>query len=778
MRKSFSVTRLLTLITLISLLLLGALACQGAQGTTGPQGEKGATGAAGPQGPTGATGPQGPAGATGAQGPAGPTGAVGAAGAAAIILTDGVVAKITGVTIGADRKPVVSFTLADGKGQPLKISDLDGYPSFTIAYVKVDAATKLTEYVSYVTADVKGAAFTFNGATKQPALAEVKARPGTDPQSTPAPVFPAAHPAIQDTGKGSFTYTFNTALPENYDKNATHVVGGQITRAARAFVANPTFNFVPAGGAVTVTRQVVATESCNQCHDVLALHGGSRQKTEFCVLCHTAQNVDPESGNTPLFKTMIHKIHRGRNLPSVVAGNPYIIVGYQQSVHDYSEVGFPQDIRNCTTCHGAPPVAGVPPTAMKADDYAKLAPNANNWKTAPSRAACGACHDQIDWATGKALFKGPAGTQRDHPGGPQANDQTCAICHIPDSGSEFDASIVGAHTIPVNSKQLKGLSLAIVKASGKAGEKLSVDFTVKDGSGTFLDPNKVTSLAITYAHPTTDYAHRVSETVNTIPTPPATFTRLGTLTDLSGGTWRYTFKDPIDATWKGSLGIGMQGYMNTTIKANEGANLVVRDAAFNPVTYASIDGTPVVARRSVVDTKLCNVCHLALGSPAGISLHGGTRRNTEFCIMCHKPDLTERVDTDEPLGVEGLHYKWLIHSIHKGEERAVPTEFQGVFTDEVFFPGHLENCLNCHKASTYTIPLPAGLLPTKAVLADGTVISDRQPVTAACQACHIGGPGFDAHADTMTSVKFGEACANCHGRGKDFDVATVHAVHP
>ncbi|MEK7354433.1 MAG: hypothetical protein AABZ77_08010, partial [Chloroflexota bacterium] len=271
----------------------------------------------------GAVGPAGPA---GSQGAAGPPGA-----AAPVPPGSGLKATITKVDIGSDRKPVVTFTIADGKGTPLKISDLDGYPSFILTYIKEDPTAKLTQYVAYNIADVKGASYTFEGRSIQPVLAEVKGRAGVDPRAT-TPAFPADHPAFKDLGNGAFTYTFTTVLPEGYDRNAAHRVGGQITRAARAFVANPILDFVPAGGEVKLTRQIVANASCNQCHDPLAAHGGSRQNTDYCVTCHTSQTIDPETGNTVDQKVMVHKIHRGASLPSVVAGGKYRIVGYQQTV--------------------------------------------------------------------------------------------------------------------------------------------------------------------------------------------------------------------------------------------------------------------------------------------------------------------------------------------------------------------------------------------------------------------------------------------------------------
>ena len=91
--------------------------------------------------------------------------------------------------------------------------------------------------------------------------------------------------------------------------------------------------------------------TCNSCHYDLALHGSRRRALKGCMMCHNPQSTDPESGNTVNMKEMAHKIHMGANLPSVQAGMPYFIVGYRGSVHDYSDVHFPQDVRNCTTCH-------------------------------------------------------------------------------------------------------------------------------------------------------------------------------------------------------------------------------------------------------------------------------------------------------------------------------------------------------------------------------------------------------------------------------------------
>lgn len=667
-------------------------------------------------------------------------------------VADGIILKITNVTIDpADNRPIVRFTLTNSKKQPLDIAQADAN-GVRFAIGKITAGGD--QYVSYIVSKVAGANYTMAGQTKTPALAQAD-QPGLDSGG--------------DTTKvktGEYTYKMKTALPADFDKTVTHAVVGTATANARASVSNDAYYFVPNGAAVATTRQVVATENCNQCHDPLAAHGGSRQDPRVCVLCHTPQNVDPETGNTLDFKVMVHKIHRSANLPSVVAGTPYFIVGHSQTVADFSDIAFPQDIRNCTTCHGAP-------AGMSAADYAKLAPNANRYKTAPSRAACGACHDQIDWTTGKSTIAG----KPDHQGGPQTSDASCAGCHQADSGNEFDASVVGAHVIPANSKQLKGVKLTLIAASFKAGEKPSVDFSIKDNAGGSLDPNTLNRVSIAYAYPTTDYASSTSEAVNTIPAPGgAAFVRAGTLTDLGGGTWRYVFSKAIDAGWtKGSVGIGLQASLNTTIKGPYGKDTVVPESTTNPIMYASLDGSNPVARRTVVNLDKCNSCHKDIGGPDGISIHGGQRRNTQYCIICHNPKLTNApTDAADPTTAQSMQFKNLIHTIHMGAARAVPTVIAGINTAEVRYPGNQADCLKCHEDGTYGLPLPSGALPATLTVG-GAVAKVIPPITASCNGCHAGQDGYAAHVASNTAGT-DEACSSCHGAGKAFDVVAVHSA--
>jgi OmcA/MtrC family decaheme c-type cytochrome len=135
------------------------------------------------------------------------------------------------------------------------------------------------------------------------------------------------------------------------------------------------------------------------------------------VVCHTDQHKYgaaeslPATGSTlvpgaygvytaklqgmalPNFPNMIHKIHAGELL---------YYQGYNQFGTKYNEVTYPQDLRNCTKCHA----------------QSAAAPQGDNWTSAPSRLACGACHDSIIWASGA-----------NHVGGAQTSDQNCAACH-------------------------------------------------------------------------------------------------------------------------------------------------------------------------------------------------------------------------------------------------------------------------------------------------------------------------------------------------------------
>ncbi|HEV8116998.1 MAG TPA: hypothetical protein VGQ32_00655, partial [Thermoanaerobaculia bacterium] len=94
--------------------------------------------------------------------------------------------------------------------------------------------------------------------------------------------------------------------------------------------------------------------------------------------------------------------------------------------------------------------------------------------------------------------------------------------------------------------------------------------------------------------------------------------------------------------------------------------------------------------------------------------------------------------------------------------------------NEVTYPGDRKDCLQCHSSnSTFNLPLPNG---TIANLAPRDFFSPQGPATAGCLGCHDNqDAAAHAYLNTVTTPFFAEACASCHGDGKDWDVTKVHA---
>lgn len=338
----------------------------------------------------------------------------------------GLVIKITAAQVAQDGTISVAFTLTDPKGVPLDRTGVATPGAISLNFIAAYIPKGQQQYVDYITRSATGAV---SGTVTQ-AAAESNG------------VFTAA-------GDG-YRYDFSTRAPSGFDQAATHTIGIYASRDLTEFdlgtnYASATSNFVPNGSAAPVARDVIRTQSCNRCHDQLSAHGGSRRGIEMCVLCHTPQTTDPDSGNTVDLPVMVHKIHMGSELPSVQAGKPYQIIGFQGGVNDWSTVVLPSDPRRCEVCH----------------EQNSGAAQANAYLTRPARVACGSCHDDVNFATGA-----------NHAGGPQISDNQCALCHIPQGELDFDASIKGAHMVPADSSSLTGLVFEIQKIeNGLAGQK-------------------------------------------------------------------------------------------------------------------------------------------------------------------------------------------------------------------------------------------------------------------------------------------------------------------
>ena len=655
----------------------------------------------------------------------------------------------------------MTYTLSDPLGVPLDAAGVTTPGAITLAYVAAYIPKGQQQYVAYTTEQSTGKAL---GTITRPFFE----LPSFGSGGTVTPV-----------GPGQYKYSFAAKLPAAWDNTATTTVAVDGNRDLTSFnlgisYAGTTFNFVPNGAPVTVTRDVIRTASCNTCHDQLAFHGGYAHGVEMCVMCHQPQNADPSTGNSLDLKVMAHKIHMGSQLPSVVGtattpGVPYQIVGFMNSVNDFSTVVDPADPRRCEVCHSQTTGA----TQAKA------------FVTEPSRAACGACHDDVNFATGA-----------NHAGGFQNDDTQCANCHIAQGETPFDASIMGAHVVPTDTAEfypqnpdtlLPGINLAITGVSDtSAGQNPVVNFTVLDDKGNAIPLSKVSTIQFTIAGPTTDYGY-TSFGSDTASTPGYVTESAAKANCNSSGACVYTFTHVIPKGATGTYTIGGEARMSVTLLAGTTSQQTVTAAAKNPVANFSVDGSPVQPRRTVVALSNCNHCHVAL------SLHGGLRNNNEFCVLCHNPsntDFTQRpsavVAADKTAPPQSINFDLLVHRIHDGVNVVpaggkpyVVVGFRGSHNDfsDVLFPAmsptgeatYLKNCSMCHTNGSEQ-NLPIGL---NQVTDPQGWINPAQAVALACSGCHVSKPEASHFLANTTSL--GEGCTVCHSAGAQFAVDAVHA---
>ena len=718
-------------------------------------------------GDDGPPGPQGPRGPTGPDGPPGPSGSVPVDSAERINIA------VTSVAVpSGGGAPVVQLTLTNDLTQ-----GLSGLPAgdirFTIAQLTPGSAGGSSEWQSYLT------------------------RASAGIENAQATTETATAGDWVDNGDGSYQYTFSQALTDYpagpaFDQTKSHRIGIEI-RGQAPISSNGIHDFLPSGGDPTFTRNIVDNDTCFACHDRLEFHGGPRTDIAYCVTCHNPYSIDGDTADQPWGGTvdmteMIHKIHYGENLV-----NGYTIIGFRGTVHDYSEVVFPQDPRNCQTCH---------------EESDPNTPEASNWRLVANRTSCGACHDDIDWANDS-----PMPPMRAHPGDFAFLDDTqCLDCHGPDATiNDGAAQTPEAHRV-LTQEESANFQYNILDVTGTGvGETPVVTFSVtnpQDGDSPYniqTDPEWTTCgrgesrLAISIGWNTDDYTNAAS---GSNPAQPVSINPLsgagcgGASTDNTDGTFTVTSPIAVPAVVDGTLAVTMDGHPAVDTNGDGNAE---RIAVTNAIAYYPVTDPEAVPRRNAVAIDRCNDCHNQL------SIHGNNRTDEpEVCVVCHNPNATDarqRVpDTDctNELGPidNSIDMKYMIHAIHASGAVGEPYELCGfrnsVHVYDFVYPGKLNNCEGCH--------LPGGYYPVEAGEILGTTISVGinsaspdddlviSPNTAVCSTCHASdlakqhmiqnGGDFEATKTTDSSlVSAGvETCALCHGPGGSSDVVEVHGV--
>jgi OmcA/MtrC family decaheme c-type cytochrome len=773
------------------------------------------------------SGTTGSAGSTGATGPTGPT----STGSTLnnVSKATAITGLITSVTINGP--PVVKFQLTDQNGvllSGLPAADL----GFAIAQLVPGQNGTSSQWNSYIYTTVTPTACPTGVAACDTA------------PKVQAGVESATSGTFVDNGDGTYQYTFKTDVTNVpnvvYNASLTHRVGFEIRGLAQA--NNAPYTFQPSTGATTgiFSREIVETATCDNCHTSLTAHGGARVDVQYCVMCHNPGTTDPYSGNTLDMKVMVHKIHTGNTLPSIqTASGPntaptlgigYWIVGYMNSLSNFNTLLYPQDTRNCTTCHAQ----NIP-----------AATQAANYSTVPTAEACGACHDTVNFATGANHSSANI----------IANDSQCATCH--GSTSTIDngqLQVVAAHVIPevvaatkflylVNSVTFKitaGNIYPVVNFSvvdptnGNAPYNIltAAAFAGNDpGTGVPVCADDTARLAIDIAWDTSDYTNWGSGVTPDAWGQPISLNPLagcGTATPAPGltgpnsaGAFTMTSPTPLpnppvaDCPPAGGPACAAIANVGVVIEGHPGIVTTGPGATAIPVTsavgYANISGAPPVARREVVDIAKCDVCHSLL------SLHGTNRNNnTQVCVACHNPastDVSERQTLTAP-GIDGLweqtiDFKHMIHAIHDGSAlgaAGTPFVIYGYmgsvsnFTD-VVYPGQINRCDACHASTSYypvndstvqATTLITGLskqTPNPTTVGNPIATSANMSVCSGCHAdaaseAHMQQNGGsttvrkDAEGRTILSSvpAYTETCSVCHGAGGIADVGVVHNI--
>lgn len=603
---------------------------------------------------------------------------------------------------------------------------------------------------------------------------------------------------LEDLGDGNYRFTFDQPLEEisnvPFRPALTHRVGIEIRDAVvdgeEVDATNDVFDIQPSTGATSgiMTRKIVKQEACATCHgtEEFAFHGGPRKSVDYCVTCHQPFSRDVGTGNTMNFPVMIHKIHAGaqlNNLPFQFCG--FGCENFGSPPDDFSEVHFPQDLRNCTNCH---------------DPEDPETPQADWVANRPTGEVCASCHDNLTFDR-----FGLTNEKRNHPGLAQPNT-TCSACH---SENGLMVSALESHVI--DEKVAAGkFQYNILEITNTAeGDSPIVTFSVTDPTNNDApydianDPaftGAGTRFVMDIAWPNSDFTN-VANAAGTNVTGRATSVPVGvTLADSSTGLPQGVV-DNGDGTYTVDTSMLPTPVVVPATNPPLGSGTIVLEghlaADFNfdgayddevPVTTVeqafAITDNAVQPRRMVVDINKCQDCH---GVNDGLALHGGNRvDNAIACSVCHNPNATDlfRRPADEDGVANGenlaaaddledrpIDLKYMVHAIHGAaarNERYIVYGFGGTAFDfsEVAYPRSPAECDACHVGDTYDLPLGDNVLATT-VNAGATVTG----------AGFFGPTGFapdDGSATDPTDdnnvSKTAAVCSSCH----DSETARVH----
>lgn len=362
-----------------------------------------------------------------------------------------------------------------------------------------------------------------------------------------------------------------------------------------------------------------------------------------CGSCH---NNDGYSANTILRK--VHSVHRGHHMTAPGIAHSDYGLPADSTMLGFVNVEFPSmpdGEKDCAKCH--------------AD---------SRYLTAPSRLACGTCHDNVFFDTGvisPPISRGKPGGKNctidadcgvgqlttcnvatgvcevsTHP--KETDDADCSVCHSADNNGIVP--IATSHAIltrtAVRGLQVKNLALSGGSGPGGAvliGDSVTFTFQLTDRAGTLisdLKTNKSLSTSLIIGGPSED-RQRVNPTTSVA----------GAALGFDGSSYSYTLPIPFPAQAQlpyNSVGLSPRpnpaGTYSAWLYVSESLSVngqSVRDAGSALIDFRVGSAGPVQPRK-VVLREACSSCHVTL------QLHGGSRRDAEGCSLCHAAGAVDR----------------------------------------------------------------------------------------------------------------------------------------
>ncbi|AJR05370.1 cytochrome C [Photobacterium gaetbulicola] len=677
-----------------------------------------------------------------------------------------------------ETKLVVDFTVHDGFGQPYQF---DLSRPFRIAVLKAmpERSSSNRDGNSYWKS--------FHHSSRSPFKAEME----------------QVKDGVLEQKDGGYSYTF--AIPDIMKVVDPYIVDSVDNEGFIAWDADKLHRIVmaygqegygfthvhewvpdPSAAVETVSRNIIEFENCESCHMGEPLYHNSSNgdyraidnNFAVCAACHNDSNPGAAPSRRPL-SAIVHQKHGnifqvGSDKEPVVdeEGNP-VVVGSP----------FPQDARNCTTCH---------------NDVSEKTPDANNWFEHPSQQTCETCH----------LVRDTQGSQAGgaHPyqlGTNWEGKTSCTGCHKPynDDGSDASRSARSVHLGRLDNLEMARdlVDIAIEEASFSASTYHVRARVMLDGRGIEAMSELTPFIKTGKAYLLINWDNGQGAEIGY--SSPLNFVAANTINLASdactaeGNGWfscSKTFGEDDKQPEAGSIltvsvaemplcADRRSGELKECASFTDFENINNRGLIAANTTTASFDQSGFGDNHQFVfgaEKELCSTCH------EGFTIHLENHAATELyqCASCHNAERVSWYD-----GIPG-DLKYHVHSFHAfGSKREGGSDF----------PGALNNCESCHTAEQYHLPNQQNARPS--AINVGGEAKYFSPALVTCGSCHLEsalgkvntsnpalGDKAISHmlrngavfaADSAAEATGIEQCASCHGVGQEAGVDRVHNIY-